>query len=124
MIDCVKHLTTDLSAPGLGVVPLDQGDRVEIVRGSGSVQYGGGTTGGVVNIITKSDFSKEPVTARATATFGSYGLRHRCTPTATATTAANAAKAAAAASPCATTTARSACMAAPPRKSWNCPARA
>ena len=39
------------------------------------MQYGGGTTGGVINIITRRDFSKEPVTARATATFGSYGLR-------------------------------------------------
>ena len=75
LIDGVKQNTNDLSAPSLGVVPLDQVERVEIVRGSGSVQYGGGTTGGVINIITKSDFSKEPVTARATATFGSYGLR-------------------------------------------------
>ena len=75
LIDGVKQNTNDLSAPSLGVVPLDQVDRIEIVRGSGSVQYGGGTTGGVINIITKSDFKKEPVSARATATFGSYGLR-------------------------------------------------
>lgn len=75
MIDGVKQNTNDLSAPNLGVVPLDQVERVEIVRGSGSVQYGGGTTGGVINIITRKDFAKEPVTARATATFGSYGLR-------------------------------------------------
>jgi iron complex outermembrane receptor protein len=75
MIDGVKQNTNDLSAPSLGVVPLDQVERVEIVRGSGSVQYGGGTTGGVINIITRKDFSKEPVTARVTATFGSYGLR-------------------------------------------------
>lgn len=75
MIDGVKQNTNDLSAPSLGVVPLDQVERIEIVRGSGSVQYGGGTTGGVINIITRKDFAKEPVTARATATFGSYGLR-------------------------------------------------
>lgn len=75
MIDGVKQNTNDLSAPSLGVVPLDQVERVEIVRGSGSVQYGGGTTGGVINIITRREFAKEPVTARATATFGSYGLR-------------------------------------------------
>ncbi len=75
LIDGVKQNTNDLSAPSLGVVPLDQVERIEIVRGSGSVQYGGGTTGGVINIITRSDFSKEPVSARATATFGSYGLR-------------------------------------------------
>ena len=75
MIDGVKQNPNDLSAPNLGVVPLDQVERVEIVRGSGSVQYGGGATGGVINIITRKDFAKEPVTARATATFGSYGLR-------------------------------------------------
>lgn len=75
LVDGVKQNTNDLSAPNLGVVPLDKVERIEIVRGSGSVQYGGGTTGGVINIITRRDFSKEPVTARATATFGSYGLR-------------------------------------------------
>ena len=111
LVDGVKQNTNDLSAPNLGVVPLDQVERIEIVRGSGSVQYGGGTAGGVINIITRRDFSKEPVTARATATFGSYGLRQydatiamnnqkvgvdatcsRCAPTATATTAASAAR--------------------------------
>ncbi len=75
LVDGVKQNTNDLSAPSLGVVPLDQVDRIEIVRGSGSVQYGGGATGGVINIITRKDFSKEPARARATATFGSYGLR-------------------------------------------------
>ncbi|MBO9327872.1 TonB-dependent receptor [Achromobacter xylosoxidans] len=75
LIDGVKQNTNDLSAPSLGVVPLDQVERIEIVRGSGSVQYGGGTTGGVINIITRKDFAAEPVTARATATLGSYGLR-------------------------------------------------
>lgn len=75
LIDGVKQNTNDLSAPNLGVIPLGQVERVEIVRGSGSVQYGGGTTGGVINIITRGPFNKEPVTASATATFGSYGLR-------------------------------------------------
>ncbi|OZI68881.1 TonB-dependent receptor [Bordetella genomosp. 1] len=74
MIDGIKQNPNDLSAPNLGVVPLDQVERVEIVRGSGSVQYGGGATGGVINIITRKDFSKQPVTARASATLGSYGL--------------------------------------------------
>ena len=143
LVDGVKQNTNDLSAPNLGVVPLDQVERIEIVRGSGSVQYGGGTTGGVINIITRRDFSKEPVTARATATFGSYGLRQY-----DAAVALNNQKvgvdaymqslrtdgyrdhggerreAAAAASRCATTTVRSACTATPPRSAWTCPVRA
>ena len=57
LVDGVKQNTNDLSAPNLGVVPLDQVERIEIVRGSGSVQYGGGT-GGVINIITRRDFSR------------------------------------------------------------------
>ncbi|MEO8166554.1 MAG: TonB-dependent receptor plug domain-containing protein, partial [Betaproteobacteria bacterium] len=34
-------------------IPLDSIDRIEIVRGSGAVLYGGGSTGGVINILTK-----------------------------------------------------------------------
>src|SRR5690606_12504246 len=53
LIDGVPQNNNDLSAPSLGTVPLDRIERIEIVRGSGSVQYGGGTTGGVINILTK-----------------------------------------------------------------------
>lgn len=34
-------------------IPLESIDRIEIVRGSGAVPYGGGATGGVINVITK-----------------------------------------------------------------------
>jgi iron complex outermembrane receptor protein len=34
-------------------IPLDAIERIEIVRGSGAVLYGGGATGGVIHIITK-----------------------------------------------------------------------
>lgn len=74
MIDGVRQNDNDLSAPTLGVIPLGQVERVEIVRGSGSVQYGGGTTGGVINIITKKHLD-EPVAASATVKAGNYGLR-------------------------------------------------
>ncbi|CAM4048452.1 TonB-dependent receptor [Bordetella tumulicola] len=76
LIDGVPQNTNDLSAPSLGTVPLNRIERIEIVRGSGSVQYGGGTTGGVINIITKQgNPSGQPVSASATGTVGSYGLR-------------------------------------------------
>ena len=34
-------------------IPIESIDRIEIVRGSGAVLYGGGATGGVINVITK-----------------------------------------------------------------------
>src|SRR5690606_24315556 len=75
LIDGVPQNNNDLSAPSLGTVPLERIERIEIVRGSGSVQYGGGATGGVINIITKrGNASGKPVSASVTGTVGSYGL--------------------------------------------------
>ncbi len=53
-------------------IPLNAIERIEIVRGSGSVLYGDRATGGVINIIT--DKSAKP-TADVSATFGSYGYK-------------------------------------------------
>lgn len=39
--------------------PISSVDRVEIVRGGGSVLYGSQATGGVINIITKTKFNNE-----------------------------------------------------------------
>ncbi|MCD0504757.1 TonB-dependent receptor [Bordetella petrii] len=76
LIDGVPQNNNDLSAPSLGTVPLDRIERIEIVRGSGSVQYGGGTTGGVVNIITKRGTANgKPVSASVTGTVGNFDLR-------------------------------------------------
>ncbi|MCC7547157.1 MAG: TonB-dependent receptor [Burkholderiales bacterium] len=44
----------DLSGVEWGVIPLAAIERIEIIRGSGAVLYGGGAVGGVVNIITRS----------------------------------------------------------------------
>ena len=38
-------------------IPLESIDRIEIVRGSGAVLYGGGATGGLINVITKGPVS-------------------------------------------------------------------
>src|SRR5690606_16696999 len=35
-------------------IPLSSVDRIEILRGGGTVLYGGGATGGTINIITRS----------------------------------------------------------------------
>jgi len=44
----------DLSTPSWSSIPLESIERIEILRGSGSVLYGGGATGGTINIITKT----------------------------------------------------------------------
>ena len=43
----------DLSSVNFSAIPLDNIKRIEIVRGAGSVLYGNGASGGVINIITK-----------------------------------------------------------------------
>ena len=35
-------------------IPLSSIERIEILRGSGAVLYGGGATGGTINVITKA----------------------------------------------------------------------
>ncbi|MCL4801395.1 MAG: TonB-dependent receptor [Burkholderiales bacterium] len=44
----------DLSNPTWSAIPLESIERIEIMRGSGAVLYGGGATGGTINIITRT----------------------------------------------------------------------
>lgn len=55
----------------LASVPLTSIERIEIVRGSGAVLYGGGTTGGTINIITKGAQAGERA-GLVRAGYGSY----------------------------------------------------
>ncbi len=48
-----KVNTVDISGPDLTQIPLDSVERIEILRGAGSVLYGDNAVGGVINIITK-----------------------------------------------------------------------
>ena len=54
-------------------IPLASIERIEIVNGSGAVLYGGGATGGTINIITKHP-SKE-IRGDASIGLGSYGTK-------------------------------------------------
>ena len=57
---CRVNMTTDLNGRFGLVNPMDV-ERIEILKGPASVLYGSGSTGGVVNIITKKGhFSEEP----------------------------------------------------------------
>ncbi len=44
----------ELTAVRWSSIPLNTIERIEIMRGSGAVMYGGGATGGTINIITRS----------------------------------------------------------------------
>ena len=65
--------TVDISAPDLLQIPLSSVERIEILRGAGSVLYGDRAVGGVVNIITKK--GKGKLTGRLGSYIGSYDRR-------------------------------------------------
>jgi iron complex outermembrane receptor protein len=70
MVDGFRLNPPDLAGPDFSSVPLDQIERIEIVRGGGSVLYGDGAVGGVINIITKKGQKKSE--ARLLTSYGSY----------------------------------------------------
>jgi iron complex outermembrane receptor protein len=70
LVDGFRLNSPDLAGPDFSTVPIDEIERIEIIRGAGSVIYGSGAVGGVVNIITKR--GKKKPTARPYASYGSY----------------------------------------------------
>ena len=72
LLDGLRLSESELVPAQLAAVPLESIERIEIVRGSGAVLYGGGATGGAVNIITRRP---EPGEGRAYAAgrAGGYG---------------------------------------------------
>ncbi|HVY08309.1 MAG TPA: TonB-dependent receptor [Burkholderiales bacterium] len=53
LLDGRKMNDIDLSGVQWSALPLDSIERIEIIRGSGTVQYGDGAVAGVINIITR-----------------------------------------------------------------------
>ena len=70
LVDGRRVNEIDLSGVDWTQIPLDQVQRVEIVRGTGSVLYGDNAVGGVINIITKTP--SEELTARVGGLLGRY----------------------------------------------------
>lgn len=64
----------DLSSVNYSAIPFENIERIEIIRGSGSVLYGDGATGGVINIITKDPKSANNYSQLKT-TVGSFDHR-------------------------------------------------
>lgn len=59
---------------GLGGIPIEQIDHIEVVKGAGSVLYGPQAMGGVVNVITKKPGSVDHLTGSV---YGSIGNRYK-----------------------------------------------
>jgi iron complex outermembrane receptor protein len=72
LVDGRRVTQVDLSGTDWSQIPLDQVERIEVIRGGGSVLYGDNAVGGVVNIVTKK--GKEKPSVQAEAVGGSYGL--------------------------------------------------
>ena len=72
LVDGLRLNPVDMGSIIWSSIPLESVERIEIIRGSGTVLYGDGATGGVINIIT--DKSGRAVTG-VTATLGSYGYK-------------------------------------------------
>lgn len=70
LLDGVRLNENDLSPTKLSAIPLQSIERIEILPGSGAVLYGGGATGGTINIITRGPRAGRP-TASAYAGAGS-----------------------------------------------------
>ncbi len=71
LLDGQRLSEIEIVPPQLSTIPLDAIERIEIVRGSGAVLYGGGATGGVINIITRAPHAGQRE-AYAALSYGSY----------------------------------------------------
>jgi iron complex outermembrane receptor protein len=74
LVDGRRVNEIDLSGVDWTQIPLDQIDRIEILRGPGTVLYGDNAVGGVINIITKKP--EKPFSAKSEVVRGSY-LYHK-----------------------------------------------
>lgn len=70
LVDGRRVNEIDLSAVDWSQIPLEQIERIEILRGSGSVPYGDNAVAGVINIITKRP--QKPLSFEAGISGGSY----------------------------------------------------
>ncbi len=71
LIDGRRLNDLDLSDVNYAAIPLANIDRIEIIRGGGSVLYGDGAVGGAINIITKKP-GRAGTAGNVTATGASY----------------------------------------------------
>jgi iron complex outermembrane receptor protein len=76
IVDGMRLSEADLGGTRLAGIPIESVERIEVLRGSGSVLYGEGATGGVIVITTKAGAGKSRASGGSVyAGAGSYGLR-------------------------------------------------
>lgn len=73
LLDGQQLNSIDLTSIRWSAIPLASIERIEILNGSGAVLYGGGATGGTINIITKQPGKK--MRGNASIGLGSYGTK-------------------------------------------------
>ncbi len=73
MVDGVRMNSPDMSGVDFSAIPLEMIERIEIVRGAGSVLYGSGAVGGVINIVTRK--GTPHTETRLYAAYGSYDTK-------------------------------------------------
>jgi iron complex outermembrane receptor protein len=73
LVDGRRVNDIDLSGVDWTQISLEQIERIEIVRGTGTVLYGDNAVGGVINIITKTP--SEKLKATAAVVLGSYNFK-------------------------------------------------
>lgn len=71
LVDGIRANASDTSHVGTPVntVPISQIERIEIIPGGGAVLYGSGTSGGVINVITKKQTGPRATTGYS---YGNY----------------------------------------------------
>ena len=72
LLDGQRLNDNELTTVKWSAIPLAVVERIEIQRGGGAVLYGGGASGGTINIITRSPIAGDR-SAAAGAGYGSYG---------------------------------------------------
>jgi len=73
LVDGMRVSSASVGAPSLEAVPLDQIDRIEILRGPASSLYGADAIGGVIQVFTRRP--GDALRAGANAGYGTYDTR-------------------------------------------------
>jgi iron complex outermembrane receptor protein len=69
--------TLNMLPPDINGIPLESIERIEVLPSTASGIYGGGATGGVINIITRKDYSGADLTLNYQNTFDTDTARRR-----------------------------------------------
>ena len=72
LVDGRRLNNSDASAPRLNTIFLEDVERIEIVRGAGTVLYGDQAVGGVINIITRTTRTQTVATAGGGGSYDSW----------------------------------------------------